>query len=129
MGGVTRILDASSLLAFLHDEPGADRVRSALAGALVSAVNWSEVVQKSLRRQADVKGMRQEFIEVGVIFIPFSEEHAESAAHLWDKTHHHGLSLADRACLALAIERQLPILTADRAWSRLSLGLDIQFIR
>ncbi len=123
------VLDASSLLAFLHDEPGADRVWSALSGAMVCAVNWSEVVQKSLQRQVDITGMRQEFTEAGAVFVPFTAEHAEIAALLWDKTRAFGLSLADRACLALAMERQLPILTADRAWSGLSLGLDIQFIR
>ena len=123
------VLDASSLLAFLHDEPGADRVWSVLSGAMVCAVNWSEVVQKSLRRQADITGMRQEFAEAGVSFMPFTQEQAEIAALLWDKTRRHGLSLADRACLALAMERQLPILTADRAWSALSLDLDIQLIR
>lgn len=126
---MTLVLDASSLLAFLHDEPGADRVWSVLAGAMVCAVNWSEVVQKSLRRQVDIAGMRQDFAEAGVIFMPFTQEQAEIAALLWEKTRHHGLSLADRACLALAMERQLPILTADRAWSGLSLDLDIQLIR
>ncbi|UHD16987.1 type II toxin-antitoxin system VapC family toxin [Thiocapsa bogorovii] len=126
---MTLVLDASSLLAFLHDEPGAERVRSAFAGALVSAVNWSEVVQKSLQRQVNVSGMRQEFIEVGVIFVPFTEEQAEIAAYLWNQTRHQGLSLADRACLALAIERKRPILTADRVWSELGLDLDILPIR
>jgi PIN domain nuclease of toxin-antitoxin system len=126
---VTLVLDASSLLAFLHNEPGAGRVWPALSGGMVSTVNWSEVVQKSLRRQADVAGMRQEFAEAGVLFIPFTEDQAETAARLWYQTSHLGLSLADRACLALAMERQRPILTADRAWSELSLGLDIQFIR
>jgi PIN domain nuclease of toxin-antitoxin system len=126
---VSLVLDASSLLAFLHDEPGADRVWSVLSGAMVCAVNWSEVVQKSLRRRADISGMRQEFVEAGVVFVPFTAEQAEIAALLWDKTRHYGLSLADRACLALATERQLPILTADRAWSGLSLDLDIQLIR
>jgi PIN domain nuclease of toxin-antitoxin system len=126
---VTLVLDASGLLAFLHDEPGAERVRSAFEGALVSAGNWSEVVQKSLQRQVNVSGMRQEFIEVGVIFIPFTEEQAEIAAYLWNQTRHQGLSLADRACLALAIERKRPILTADRVWSELGLDLDILPIR
>ncbi|GMU45538.1 MAG: hypothetical protein AMXMBFR26_03200 [Porticoccaceae bacterium] len=126
---MTLVLDASSLLAFLHDEPGADRVWSALSGALVCAVNWSEVVQKSLRRQVDITGMRQDFAEAGVTFVPFTHEQAEIAARLWDRTRGHGLSLADRACLALATERELPILTADRAWSELRLGLDIQLIR
>ena len=123
------VLDASSLLAFLHDEPGADKVWSTLSGALVGAVNWSEVVQKSLQRQADITGMRQEFVEAGVLFVPFTAEQAEIAAQLWEKTRALGLSLADRACLALAIERKVPVLTADRAWSALSLDLDIQFIR
>ncbi|MHB1271457.1 MAG: PIN domain-containing protein [Rhodanobacter sp.] len=126
---MARVLDESSLLAFLHDEPGADQVWSALSGTMVCAVNWSEVVQKSLQRQADITGMRQEFAEAGVVFVPFTAEQAEIAALLWDKTRAFGLSLADRACLALAMERQLPILTADRAWSGLSLDLDIQFIR
>ena len=53
-----RVLDASALLAFLHSEPGAHRVEPVLDGALVSAVNWAEVFQKSLSRQADVTGMR-----------------------------------------------------------------------
>ena len=123
------VLDASSLLAFLHKEPGAEQVWSALSGALVGAVNWSEVVQKSLQRQADVTGMRQEFTEAGVVFVPFTVEQAEIAAHLWGTTRAFGLSLGDRACLALAVERQLTVLTADRAWSKLSLEVDIQFIR
>jgi len=126
---VALVLDASSLLAFLHKEPGAEQVWSALSGALVGAVNWSEVVQKSLQRQADVTGMRQEFTEAGVVFVPFTAEQAEIAAHLWDTTRAFGLSLGDRACLALAVERQLTVLTADRAWSKLSLEVDIQFIR
>lgn len=126
---MTLVLDASSLLAFLHDEPGAERVRSALSGAMVSAVNWSEVVQKSLQRQADIAGLRQDFEHTGVAFLPFTPEHAEIAALLWDRTRQHGLSLGDRACLALAMDRRAPVLTADRAWTSLNLGLDIQSIR
>jgi PIN domain nuclease of toxin-antitoxin system len=124
-----RVLDASALLAFLHDEPGAHHVEKALDGAVVSAVNWSEVVQKSLLRQADVTGMREEFSEVGVIFQAFTPRQAETAAHLWEQTRRNGLSLADRACLALALERKVPVLTADRSWGRLDLDLEIQMLR
>jgi len=126
---VSSILDASALLALLHEEPGAERVEQVLDGALVSAVNWSEVVQKSLKRQADVSWMREGFTEVGVVFEPFTPAQAELATRLWDKTRRYGLSLADRACLALAMERKATVLTADQAWRELDLGVEIQFIR
>lgn len=100
-----------------------------MSQAVVGTVNWSEVVQKALRHQVDITGMREEFVQAGVVFSPFTVEQAEIAALLWDKTRHLGLSLGDRACLALAMEHQLPILTADRAWSELDLGLQIQLVR
>jgi PIN domain nuclease of toxin-antitoxin system len=123
------VLDASALLAFLHDEPGADRIRQALDGGIVSAVNWAEVVQKSLQRRADVAGMQEEFAEIGVAFEPFTASQAEITAHLWEKTRRHGLSLADRACLALAMVRKAPVLTADRVWGELELGIEVQMLR
>jgi PIN domain nuclease of toxin-antitoxin system len=123
------ILDASALLAFLHNEPGVERVRIALDSAQVSTVNWAEVLQKSLRRQVDITGMQEEFTEIGMIFEPFTPNQAELAAHLWDKTRQFGLSLADRSCLALAIEKEAAVLTADRAWANLDLGIEIQLVR
>lgn len=123
------VLDASALLAFLHDEPGSAAVSQALDGACVSSVNWSEVLQKALHRSVNVEGMQQEFIDIGVSFESFTQEHAEIAARLWSQTRPHGLSLADRACLALATARNRPALTADRTWRRLDLDLDIRVIR
>jgi PIN domain nuclease of toxin-antitoxin system len=126
---VTPVLDASSLLAFLHNEPGAQRVWAALPGALVSTVNWSEVVQKSLQREADIAGLHDDFAQIGVEFVPFSVAQAEIAALLWPRTRSLGLSLGDRACLALAMERGAPILTADQAWSGVKLDVAIEQIR
>ncbi len=124
------VLDASALLAFLHEEPGGEVVSPALDGARVSAVNWSEVLQKSLQRKVDIEGMQQEFIEVGVAFEPFTPQQAEIAACLRSsRTRNHGLSMADRACLALAMDKALPVLTADRAWAALDLDLEIQVFR
>lgn len=123
------VLDASALLAFLHDEPGARKVRDVLDGAAVSAVNWAEVVQKSLRHGVDVSGMREEFEDIGVVFQPFSPEQAEVAARLWEKTRPHGLSLADRACLALASEKPTPVLTADKTWAELEIGIEVTLLR
>ncbi len=123
------VLDASAILAFLHDEPGSEQVTAVLDGALVSAVNWAEVLQKALQQGADVHGMAAEFCKVGVIFEPFSTAQAEIAARLWEKTRHLGLSLADRACLALALDRKLPVITADRVWGHLDLAVDVQILR
>ncbi len=123
------VMDASALLAFLHEEPGGDQVSPVLDGARVSAINWSEVLQKSLQRAANTDGMQQEFASIGVIFEPFTAGQAEIAARLYAQTRKHGLSLADRACLALAMEHGLPVMTADRAWASLGLDIDIQVIR
>lgn len=123
------VLDASTVLAFLHDEPGSPVVSQALEGALVSSVNWSEVLQKALDRSVSVDGMQQEFVDLGVTFEPFTQDHAEIAAQLWSKTRSYGLSFADRACIALASTRNVPVLTADRAWGQLKLNVEIRMIR
>lgn len=123
------VLDASALLAFLHEERGGEKISPVLEGACVSAVNWSEVLQKSLQRKVNINGMQQEFVEVGVSFEPFTPEQAEIAAMLYAQTRHQGLSLADRACLALALNKDLPVMTADRAWAGLDIDVQVEVIR
>ncbi len=126
---MSRVLDASALLAFLNHESGAEIVRSLLDEAAVSAVNWAEVLQKALGRSVNVAGMAADFADMGTVIVPFTEEQADVAATLWAKTRSQGLSLADRACLALAAVKGVPVWTADRAWGQLSLGIDIRIIR
>ena len=126
---MTTVLDASALLALLHDEPGAERVTEVLDGALITTVNWAEVVQKAVARGVSVEGMRSELSGAGLRFEPFSAAQAEIAGQLWLETRHLGLSLGDRACLALASDRALSVLTADREWSRLSTPIEIRQIR
>ena len=123
------VLDALAVLAFLHAEPGAETVREVLEGAIISVVNWSEVVHKSLQRKVDVAGMQEEFFHSGLIFEPFSLAHAQITALLYSETSRYGLSLADRACLALAIERKEPVLTADRVWAKLKLDIPVIILR
>ncbi len=126
---MTCVLDASALLALFQGEHGAERVEGALDGALVSTVNWAEVVQKSVSRAVAIEGMREEMLGTGVSFEVFTEQQAETAGKLWMETRSLGLSLGDRACLALACERALPVLTADRDWKKLHLDLEIEIIR
>lgn len=123
------VLDASALLAYLHQEAGGSKVRKYLAQAHISSVNWSEVVQKALTRRVDIRGMREDVVELGLSIMPFTVWQAELAGRLAPRTSVLGLSLGDRSCLALALDLGFPVLTADRIWRKLAIELDIRFIR
>jgi PIN domain nuclease of toxin-antitoxin system len=129
------VLDASALLAFLHDEPGADLVGEALvAGASISAVNWAEVLSKLADRGQEPETVAQDLENQGIlgpalIVHEVDEILARRIAELRPQTRALGLSLGDRACLALAGRLGLGVLTADRDWMDLDLGLDIRLIR
>lgn len=122
------VLDASALVAFLRDEPGADLVDRTLAEvdvALLSTVNLTEVLQLLGPTLPDVVGGDDPIVTV----VPFDEEQARDAADLHPRTRAVGLSLGDRACLALGRTRGLPVLTADRAWEAADVGIEIRMIR
>jgi PIN domain nuclease of toxin-antitoxin system len=123
------VLDASALLAYLRAEPGSEAVDGVLGSALITSVNWAEVLQKSLSAGVEAKGLRQELQALGLAVEPFSAGDADTAALLWPQTRNLGLSLADRACLSLALRLNLPVLTCDRSWAELTLPLRIQRLR
>jgi ribonuclease VapC len=123
------VLDASALLALLQQEPGAEVVAAVLQDASISTVNWSEVLQKSISQGIDTEGMQADIEALGVDIIPLSILQANLAAQLWRETKFLGLSLGDRACLALAIDQGAIALTADRAWAKLQNDISIQLIR
>lgn len=123
-GSYSCVLDASALLALLHDEPGAEEAEPLLERAVISAVNWSEVAQKSLERGVELAGLRDDLEVLGLTIAPFAVEDAEAAAVLRGLTVGLGLSLADRACLALAGRLGIPALTTDRKWA----GLEIEAV-
>jgi len=75
------VLDASALLAYLQNEVGADSVATGLEGALVSTVNWSEVLQKAMRAGVGTHGMARDFMALGVQFRPFTSEQGSAACH------------------------------------------------
>lgn len=123
------VLDASALLAYLRAEPGSEAVDGVLGSALITSVNWAEVLQKSLSAGVEVEGLRQELQALGLAVEPFSAGDADTAALLWPQTRNLGLSLADRACLSLGLRLNLPVLTCDRIWAELTLPLRIQLLR
>ena len=125
------VLDASALLAWLQREPGAASVRAVLGGALMSTVNFAEVVQKAADSEGEAAELRAALESLGLALEPFSATQAGIAGslRLREPTSKLGLSLGDRACLALAMEKGETILTADRVWGRLDLGIGIDVIR
>ncbi len=121
------VLDASAVLAVLRDEPGAAGIE--FDGALVSAVNWAEVVQRLARERTHPKVLTARAVASGLVIVDFDVALAETTGALWAATRAAGLSLGDRACLALAIELGLPALTADRAWAALDVGVAVRLVR
>ena len=119
------VIDASAALAHLLDEAGGDRVVPHLKDGLISAVNLSEVVTRLVRAGADP--MRADYL--GWTVMDHDADLAHRTGRLWPWTAHLGLSLADRACLALAQREGLAVLTGDRAWAALDLGVDVVLIR
>ena len=87
------------------------------------------MAQKVAEKDLDVSQVRQLLSDLGLVIEPFSPEQAEAAASLWTHTRNLGLSLADRACLALAMDKGLPAMTADRAWAAIEIDVEIEVIR
>lgn len=129
------ILDASALLAYLRDESGATVVENALTqGAYISIVNWAEVLSKVTELGEAPQAFAQRLKDEGILgnsleIISLTEEDAVAIAQLRPLTRSAGLSFGDRACLALGKRLGLPVLTADRTWTSLSLGVQVQSIR
>jgi ribonuclease VapC len=129
------VLDASAFLAYLRDEPGAEIVENALIdGCYISIINWVEVLSKvvDLGESPDeiIKRLRDEgLLENSLEIIACNEEDAITIAKFRPLTKSAGLSLGDRACLALGKRLNLPVLTADKVWTSLSLGITITLIR
>lgn len=113
----------------LKREPGSDVVSRELAGAIISAVNYTEIVSWIVLTGGDAEFLLDAVSRMGLDIAPFEEEQAVLTGRLIKKTKSFGLSLGDRACLALALQRGLPVMTADRAWRDLDLGVEIRLIR
>ncbi|PWJ54967.1 PIN domain nuclease, a component of toxin-antitoxin system (PIN domain) [Quadrisphaera granulorum] len=124
------VLDASAVLALVHDEPGADVVVETLPGSVLGAANLAEVIGKLTDEDVDPSRLRQLLAAAGVRIEPVTEADAELAGALRGLPGGRQLSLGDRCCLALTVRSDPPaVLTADRAWADLDLPIDVQLLR
>lgn len=123
------VLDASATLALMMGEAGAERVAAFLPGALMSTVNVAEVVAKLVERDpAAAAKVFRAIGELGIDMVPFDGDQALISGALRSVTCHAGLSLGDRACLAVAKVKNLPVVTADRAWLRIAEAALVQVV-
>ncbi len=119
---IKNVLDASAVLAVLNGEPGQKKVIPILAESAISSVNLTEVAAKLLEAGMDEAGARLAVSVLGIgEIVDFTEDFAWEAARLRPLTKQYGLSLGDRACLALSIKLKVPAITADKQWSKLKL--------
>ena len=131
MSGI--VLDTSALLAPIFDEPDGDVVAAVLgsgAPLLMSAVNLAEAVGKLVRRHSITPdGAKDRVLALGFEVVPFDAAQAVEVGALEPALRGRDISLGDRACLTLGRIRELPVLTADRSWAALTLGVEVRLIR
>ena len=123
------VLDASALLALLNAEEGSDLVQGFLPQSVISTVNLAEVVTRLSVLGIPEDEVRNALTVLGLKSIPFDEEQSFRTGLLSAYTRTLGLSLGDRACLALALTTHAVALTADRVWKDLDIGVEIKLIR
>lgn len=123
------VLDASALLCLLNGEQGGERVLEALPRAVIGATNLAEVASKLRERGLSVDEVEDVLGGLRLDIRPLTPAQAYAIGHLRPATRFLGLSLGDRACLALAAELGIPALTADQAWAELEIGVSIELVR
>jgi PIN domain nuclease of toxin-antitoxin system len=123
------VLDSSAILAYLRREPGADTLAGLLPNAAVSTVNIAEVLGRLIGLGHSLEDARRAVDILSMRHVPLDEALAADTAALLPITKRFGLSLGDRACLALALSEGLPVLTSDQAWAPLDIGVQIRMIR
>lgn len=123
------VLDASALLALLFRETGHELVASHLDESCISTVNLCEVIGRFTRDGHNAQFVLQKIAATAIEIVPFSLDQAMAAATFLPQTRSLGLSLADRACLALAFSRNTAVLTADAIWEETAVGVDVVLLR
>lgn len=125
------VLDTSAVLAYLFEEAGADKVSPILetGSGLISSVNYAELVSKLIDQGMPPAIIRETMFSLELTLVDHDETQAFITGELRAVSKAFGLSLGDRACLALGIVKQLPVLTADRVWLNVPVQTEVRVIR
>ena len=123
------VMDASAILALIYGESGHDRVAAALPNSRICAVNLAEIVSSMIDEEIPLYDIERRMGRLLSKVVDLDRDLAMKAGLLREATRHKGLSLGDRACLALAMRERLPVMTADRAWCDLDLPVEVVLIR
>ena len=123
------VFDSSVLIAILRQELGSEVGEQSLNDALISTVNLAEVATYLARNSVPPETINQALAAFPIEVVPFDREQGLIAGCLYPACKSLGLSLGDRACLALAKSKNLPVLTADKAWLELKINVDVKTIR
>jgi ribonuclease VapC len=123
------VLDASALLALLNQEPGHNVVEEVIGDCSISAANYCEVIGKLIDAGVPEDDARHTVELLNIEIVSFDANLAFQAASLRPATRRLGLSLGDRCCLALGRARKATVLTSERSWSKLKIGVKIKLIR
>lgn len=122
------VLDATAILAVLFNEPGSDAILPLLQHAAVSTVNLAEVHAQLLRRGVNADLAWKSLQQLGVEVCLFDAGQARLAGELATTSRGTPLSLGDRACLALALQRKATVYTTNAAWRKLGLEIEVETI-
>jgi PIN domain nuclease of toxin-antitoxin system len=123
------VLDSSAVLAVLNGEPGVDKIAQVLTDALLSTVNYAEVVAKLVERGTSLVEAKTALQSIALTTVDFDIALAQRTGELRAETRKRGLSLGDRACLSLAQREGVAAITADRSWIGAIPGVEIRLFR
>lgn len=123
------VLDASALLCLLNDEPGAGRVLEVLTRSVMGTTNLAEVVSKLRERGLSLEEVREALGGLHLDVRPLSPSQAMIIGDLRPATKPLGLSVGDRACLALALDLDAELFTTDADLASADAGVSITDVR
>ena len=123
------VFDSSVLIAILRQEPGSEVGEQSLKEALISTVNLAEVATYLARNSVPPETIQEALASFPIEVVPFDREQGLITGYLYPACKSLGLSLGNRACLALAKSKSLPVLTADKAWLKLKVDISVKSIR